>query len=1697
MKQVGDKIGIRSLLLLMLTFVFCGKAMAEDFDEGGLYYSTLTANTVKIVKPTSGTYSGVITIPATVKHNDKTYQVTAIGDNAFQGSSVTSVTLPLWGITSIGAFAFNDCTGLTEFTLPASITSIGERAFYYCDKLKHLYVHSTIPASYNPGSMAFSSINRAGNVCTLHVPTGRTSAYAADATFSVFTQVEEYEAPSVSTYNLYIAGVQATSVNALDILGDGAASYNDGTKTLTISGDITAPDDNTSCVKSNIYNLTINVAASATLSATNKALYLLGGATITGSPQLMVNVSADNGFAIYKSNDDRPLTISGANLVVGGNINCDNIINSTVSASGLIGSSNNLNIDNSTVSANRGISGGGLNGVLSITNSNVTATYQSAAILGWKSVTLTDCYYRVPQGGRYDSDNMMLVDAEGKTATSVEIRPGVGPTLYNLYIAGTRATSENASDILGNGVASYNDGTKTLTISGNITAPDDNTPCVKSNIYNLTINVAASATLSATNKALYLLGGATITGSPQLTVNVSADNGFAIYKSNDDRPLTISGANLVVGGNINCDNIINSTVSASGLIGSSNNLNIDNSTVSANRGISGGGLNGVLSITNSNVTAVTGYIGISAIDNWKSMTLTDCYIEIPEGSVYDTADMRLEDKNGNPVSEVIIKANIKPVKYDLYVAGVQATSVNASDIIGTGVAKYNAETNTLTICGDIKALGANEKGRGISSDIDGLIIEVTELATITTAEEGMYFTKNATITGSLPLTIKCATNDVAVSATDANVTIKDAKLSLMGQLKSTSNGTLTIQNSTVTVNSPVSPIAINGWDNLVLTGCYIETPEQGSYDTTNKCVVDMNNEAVNQVTIMPGTAPIFYDLYVAGIHANSNNALDILGNGAVSYDAAHNTLAINNNISAPGSGVEGCGISSDINDLTVLVAADVMIMASENGMYFSKSATITGASQLTINSATSDMAILADNADVTIKNANLSLTGQLKGTSGTLSIYSSTVIADASASLMAINGWDNLVLSNSYIETPEEGSYDTTNKCVIDKSGNAAANVKIVPGTTPVFYDLYVAGKKVSDKNASDILGNGAVKYEASTNTLFITKDFTASGTGLEGRGIYSEMVDLMVQVSAPATITASEEGMYFVRNTMITGASLLTITSSKGIAIGAHQSIITINGANLRLAGQLCSYSNGQLTVNSSDISASSSYTLGAVHGWIDLTLSGCYIETPHKGFYDTGERFLKDTQGNGAQEVSINVGKPDPEPNGLSFSVPQAAAKMGEEFEPPVLNNPNELPVTWTSIQEAVATINSSTGEITLVAPGQTLITATFAGNEEYLAGSASYELIVVDEDNVVITANSYEIEYGDDIPVFEYTCDGTVTGVPSITCDATKTSPVGTYAIVVTKGSVTNNNVTYINGMLTISKAPLKITAKDYTIKQGDALPTFEATYEGFKNDETSEVLTKQPVITTTATASSEPGEYEITVSGAEAQNYEITYVKGKLTITAAFIPGDVNGDGLVNVTDIVATVNFIMEKPSDGFNKAAADLSGDGDINVTDIVKMVSIIMSGNGGSSRRAAATSSKLVISRNNIQLRNAEAYTAAQFDINLSDGQSISNVVLNVSSDHSLYWKMVDANTYRVVVYSMTNAAFRANSDNLFTVFMTGSQNATISNELLIKAEGTTGIDAIRTEAEIGNVYDLNGRQVKTPRKGVYIINGRKVVVK
>ena len=84
---------------------------------------------------------------------DIAYGVTSIGAGAFfDCSALTSVTIPK-SVTSIGASSFYDCSALKSVTIPNSVTSIGESAFYCCSSLTSV----TIPDSVTSiGGAAFA-----------------------------------------------------------------------------------------------------------------------------------------------------------------------------------------------------------------------------------------------------------------------------------------------------------------------------------------------------------------------------------------------------------------------------------------------------------------------------------------------------------------------------------------------------------------------------------------------------------------------------------------------------------------------------------------------------------------------------------------------------------------------------------------------------------------------------------------------------------------------------------------------------------------------------------------------------------------------------------------------------------------------------------------------------------------------------------------------------------------------------------------------------------------------------------------------------------------------------------------------------------------------------------------------------------------------------------------------------------------------------------------------------------------------------------------------------------------------------------------------------------------------------------------------------------------------------------------------------
>ena len=90
--------------------------------------------------------------------------VTSIGDFAFRFcSSLTSITISD-SVTSIGNWAFLNCSSLTSITIPDRVTSIGDDAFYNCSNLTSI----TIPK--NVTSIGNSVFENCSNLTDITIP---------------------------------------------------------------------------------------------------------------------------------------------------------------------------------------------------------------------------------------------------------------------------------------------------------------------------------------------------------------------------------------------------------------------------------------------------------------------------------------------------------------------------------------------------------------------------------------------------------------------------------------------------------------------------------------------------------------------------------------------------------------------------------------------------------------------------------------------------------------------------------------------------------------------------------------------------------------------------------------------------------------------------------------------------------------------------------------------------------------------------------------------------------------------------------------------------------------------------------------------------------------------------------------------------------------------------------------------------------------------------------------------------------------------------------------------------------------------------------------------------------------------------------------------------------------------------------------
>ena len=83
----------------------------------------------------------------------------------------------------------------------------------------------------------------------------------------------------------------------------------------------------------------------------------------------------------------------------------------------------------------------------------------------------------------------------------------------------------------------------------------------------------------------------------------------------------------------------------------------------------------------------------------------------------------------------------------------------------------------------------------------------------------------------------------------------------------------------------------------------------------------------------------------------------------------------------------------------------------------------------------------------------------------------------------------------------------------------------------------------------------------------------------------------------------------------------------------------------------------------------------------------------------------------------------------------------------------------------------------------------------------------------------------------------------------------------------------------------------------------------------------------------------GTLSVTSTYPGCKSATATYV----CTAGAAISGDVNGDGLVNITDVTMLISYIMGSTPTGFNTSAADVDGSGAVNFADVQRIISILL----------------------------------------------------------------------------------------------------------------------------------------------------------
>lgn len=411
------------------------------------------------------------------------------------------------------------------------------------------------------------------------------------------------------------------------------------------------------------------------------------------------------------------------------------------------------------------------------------------------------------------------------------------------------------------------------------------------------------------------------------------------------------------------------------------------------------------------------------------------------------------------------------------------------------------------------------------------------------------------------------------------------------------------------------------------------------------------------------------------------------------------------------------------------------------------------------------------------------------------------------------------------------------------------------------------------------------------------------------------------------------------------------------------------------------------------------------------------------------------------------------------MTFPQEEYTLNIGEEFTAPTATVKGEdgkaiedLTLLYTSDNEDIAVVDDKTGEVLLgEKEGTAVITAYFHGNDTYKPCQASYKIKLTKKQPQPVTMTFPQDVYTcytDEAPLF----DGFK---PTI-----KNAAGEELNLPVTYSSSNTDFCMIMNGTLLLSKTPGEVTITAKFAGNDDYLPA--------------------------------QASYVIKVIKKEKKDAGISFEDTMIMIDLANPNTTVKDLGFLNPNNLAVTYSS---------NKTdVAEVDAEGNVTLKKAGR-VNIDVTFAGNDEYKAASASCTLIV--NDYRTTPELSFDQEEYTANMREGNTFSGATLyNESEVAPLSYTSSNEEVAEVAANGVV--ILRSTGETTITVWFAGDKNfkaASASYKLTVVDEVVNGIQGITIDnmPEDAKVYNLNGQRVNTKalKSGVYVVNGKKVVLK